>query len=75
MNIEATTGVRGEVRDEKEDEARRERIEKLQNEKEDLEDAQDSWYWTNKGREEDKARLEEVKKELLAEELQEKGTG
>ena len=74
MNIEATTGVRGEVRDEKEDEARRERIEKLQNEKEDLEDAQDSWYWTNKGREEDKARLEEVNKQLLAEELQEKGT-
>jgi len=63
----ATSGVRGEVRDEIIDKEKRENISQLKLEEQALEDDLDGWYWTEKGRKEDEEKLKEVRQEILIE--------
>ena len=61
----ATTGTRGEIRDEV---IQREKRSELANVKEQLTQVEsnlDGWYWTTAGREEDEIRREEIRKQVL----------
>jgi len=66
----ATSGVRGEVRDEVIDKERRGEISKLKQEEQELEDDLDGWYFTNKGRQEDEQKLNDVRQQLLSEQVE-----
>ena len=63
----ATTGVRGEVRDEVIDKEKRENIAQLKLEEQALEDDLDGFYFTNKGRQDDEQKLNDVRQQLLIE--------
>ena len=63
----AQTGVRGQVRDEVVDKEKRQNISELKAEELELEDDLDGWYWTNKGRQEDEQKLNEVRQQILIE--------
>ena len=66
----ATSGVRGEVRDEVVDKEKRDNISQLKLEEQQLEDKlEDGWYWTNKGRKNDEEKLQEVRQEILIDQI------
>ncbi len=65
----ATSGVRGEVRNEIIDKEKRQTISELKADELELEDDLDGWYFTNKGRTEDEQKLEEVRQQILIEQV------
>ena len=66
----ATTGVRGEVRNEVIDKEKRENISQLKLEEQELEDELDGFYFTNKGRQEDEQKLNEVREQILIDQIE-----
>ena len=66
----ATTGVRGEVRNEVIDKEKRENISQLKLEEQALEDELDGFYFTNKGRQEDEQKLNEVREQILIDQIE-----
>ena len=66
----ATTGIRGEVRNEVIDKEKRDNISQLKAEEQALEDDLDGWYFTNKGRQDDEQKLNDVRQQLLIEQTE-----
>ena len=61
----ATTGTRGEIRDEIIQREKRSELASAQEQLSQVEDDLDGYYWTTRGREEDEARREELRQQVL----------